>query len=83
MKLGSLILLIAIPLTGCLDAADSPPVATATASIKNPILIPPLNGGPYNVCGTELCVEGYVDTAIVPDLFQIEAMINDALVLAA
>ena len=83
MRLYCVSLLVFSALAGCvdepaaLDPADRPmldraPVsATATGATptqkKVLVPIPPPDGGPYDICGVSLCVEGYLDSRIEID----------------
>ncbi len=81
MKLDRVVLLFLVALTACLDepalpdpadrAAAEPTTATGaepTTTFKKVLVpIPPPGGGPYDICGASLCVEGYVDIRIELD----------------
>ena len=83
MKLYCVSLLLVSALAGCVDetaalepvdrpALDRAPVsatATGVTPTQKKVLvpIPPPDGGPYDICGVSLCVEGYVDIQITID----------------
>jgi hypothetical protein len=76
-------MLLVAALAGCLNdtasvepadrpALDRAPVSAANTGVSSTqkkvlVTIPPPDGGPYDVCGVSLCVEGYLDSRIEVD----------------
>jgi len=70
MRLYCVSLLLISVVAGCVDepaGPDSAPTSTAESEVKVLVPIPPPDGGPYDLCGVSLCVEGYVDSRIELD----------------
>lgn len=60
-------LLLIAALAGCVDETDPTTTSAVESGVKVLVPIPPPDGGPYDICGVSLCVEGYVDIRVQID----------------